>query len=99
MTRSERLYQAALTRRELDEYLGRFRFELDAESCPRHLEYVGTVCRLLIERWVGLTGESLETRGYRAQIHEYARQAAEMWAPLKPPKSERPSLRVIEGGS
>lgn len=97
MNRSERLYQAAKTRTELDEYLGRFRFELDCESTPRHLENVARVCALLLDRLVLLVGESLDTQAYRQQIHQYAREATEMWAPLKQERV-RPSLRLIDGG-
>ena len=91
-------YQAQLLRRELDEWIDRWRFEIRAESTQHHLRNVGTVCALLYEKWCKLQGyQTAETKAYADQIDDLAVLSERMWEaePLMPVVKARPSLRVV----
>lgn len=87
---ARRLYLVQRTRKSLDTYLERFELELDAESCPRHLESVAMVCTLLLDRLEELTGRTVETVAYTRRMGILTRRGVEMWTPL--PESPAPGV-------
>lgn len=92
---ARRLYLAQRTRKSLDEYLGRFELELDAESCPRHLEHVAMCCSLLLDRLEVHTGRTEETAAYARRIGALTRRGVEMWLPARGPVKARPRLKLV----
>lgn len=98
-TESLRLYMAQRTRKSLETYLGRFELELDAESCPRHLEAVAMVCSLLLDKLEETTGRTEETVSYTRRIGALTRRGVEMWLPAAPGPGlakAKPRLRLVK---
>ena len=93
------LLQVERVRTELVDFLQRFEFEIAAESTPRHLKNVGTVCELLLEKMVRIQGhETVETRGYEEKIRLLIHAGKALWeVEPKPiaPRSERVYLRLV----
>lgn len=99
--RPGKLLQAQRVRQELDKWIDHFRYLLDAESIPRHLDCSGTLCALLVEKLERVTGATSETRAYQHEIAILAGRAIAMWEPAepaRPPVKARPRLVVVEGG-
>lgn len=97
---ARRLYMAQRTRKSLERYIERFELELDAESCPRHLESVAMVCTLLLDRLEENTGRTEETVAYTRRLQALTARGVEMWTPCAPcagPAKARPRLRLVKG--
>jgi hypothetical protein len=92
MSNPRKLLQASRVRSELEEYLSRWDLEIRLESPPRHLDVVGTVCALLLEKLQRIHGQTLETDAYADRINLLSKRAIALW---KRPVG-RPSLRVVQ---
>lgn len=96
---ARRLYMAQRTRKSLDRYIERFELELDAESCPRHLESVAMCCSLLLDKLEEMTGRTEETIAYTRRLQALTARGVEMWTPCEHgpgPVKARPRLRLVK---
>jgi len=87
-----KLLQASRVRSELEEYLSRWDLEIRLESPPRHLDVIGTLCAVLLEKLQNIHGQTVETDAYADRINLLAKRAIALW---KQPVG-RPSLRVVQ---
>jgi hypothetical protein len=80
------------TKEELLDYLSRFDLELRLESPVRHLEPIGRLCTLLLDRLVLLTGGTLETNAFGRLLQSLLARAhalhARPTAPITLPHQE-----------
>lgn len=92
MSNPRKLLQAERVRSELEDYLSRWDVEIRLGSVTRHLELVGTICALLLEKLVRVTGETLQTSSYADRISLLADRSIQLWK--RPPGV--PSLRIVQ---
>lgn len=59
-----KLLEIRRTKEELLDYLSRYDVEIRLESPARHLEPIGRLCVLLLDRLIVLTGGTLETNAF-----------------------------------
>ncbi len=93
MSNPRKLLQASRVRSELEDHLSRFDLELRLQSPARHLDVIGTVCALLLEKLVRIQGETLETNAYADRIGALAQRGMNLW---KRPPVGKPHLRVVQ---
>lgn len=64
------------TKEELLDYLSRFDVEIRLESPVRHLDPIGRLCVLLLDRLIVLTGGTLETNAFGRLLQSLLTRAA-----------------------
>jgi hypothetical protein len=96
MTQPRKLLQAERVRRELEDWLSRFDLEIRLGSPPRHLDPIGQVCALLIEKLVRVQGETLETNAFADRLQVLAQRGLGLWKrPPVPTPGQPPKLWVV----
>lgn len=89
------LLQVAKVRGEINRWLTHWRTEIQAETCPRHLDCARVLCEELLAKMVRIQGyETLETRGYEDAIARLVDKQAGAWSP-EPLKKAKPRLSLV----
>jgi len=92
-SKPRKLLQAQRLRSELEDWLSRFDLEIRLGSPPRHLEPIGQICALLLEKLVRVQGQTLETNAFADRIQVLAQRGLDLWK--RPTPGQRPNLRVV----
>jgi len=99
-SRPRKLLQAERLRRELEDWLSRFDLELRVGSPPRHLDPIGQVCALLLEKLVRVQAETVETRAFAERIAALAQRGLDLWkrppVPLVAPADPPPCFEAAD---